>query len=289
MTNIKHLSTSLIQSIVIYADTGKWRLKDAFNLALEGQAKSQTFRRIWRDAYGDEYPEEADPNSFVTMTSLRCIAKYLSIVQGQTLVDLGCGRGGPGLWVARETDANLAGIDISDVAVEYATQRIADFGLNERAQFRVGNFCATGLPNASYDGAMSVDSLISVTDKSAAVREVARILRPGARFVFTTWETDKLKTPLIVKDHRPFLGDAGFEVEVYDEMSGWEQSQRDAYEAVLATKDALIEEMGRAAAKQLIKEAERMLPRLDQVRRILVVARKRLNSSSNGWPDLNTR
>lgn len=35
---------------------------------------------------------------------------------------------------------------------------------------------------------MSLDVLPFVPDKTAAVREVARILRPGGRFAFTTWE-----------------------------------------------------------------------------------------------------
>ena len=34
----------------------------------------------------------------------------------------------------------------------------------------------------------SLDVLPFVPDKAAAVREVARILRPGGRFAFTTWE-----------------------------------------------------------------------------------------------------
>jgi SAM-dependent methyltransferase len=35
---------------------------------------------------------------------------------------------------------------------------------------------------------MSLDVLPFVPGKAMAVREVARILRPGGRFAFTTWE-----------------------------------------------------------------------------------------------------
>jgi cyclopropane fatty-acyl-phospholipid synthase-like methyltransferase len=38
--------------------------------------------------------------------------------RGQDLTELGCGRGGPGLWLARELDVGLTGVDFSPVAVE---------------------------------------------------------------------------------------------------------------------------------------------------------------------------
>ncbi|WP_354531947.1 class I SAM-dependent methyltransferase [Nakamurella sp. UYEF19] len=37
------------------------------------------------------------------------------------LIDLGCGMGGPGQWIARESGAHLVGIDLSQAAVEAAT------------------------------------------------------------------------------------------------------------------------------------------------------------------------
>ncbi len=36
--------------------------------------RSPTLRRIWHDAYGLDYPEEADPFGFVTVTDLRRMA-----------------------------------------------------------------------------------------------------------------------------------------------------------------------------------------------------------------------
>lgn len=271
MLKIKHLFKSLFSHILVYESYGKWQFKDAANVGYEGAAKSQTIRHIFRDVYGGDWPEEADPNSFVTLTDLTCFARYLAIGHGQTLIDLGCGRGGPGLWVSPETGANLIGIDISSVAVEHAAQRVSDFGLNNRASFHVADFCATGLADASCDGAMSVDSLNFILDETAAVKEVARILRPGAQFVFTAWEIDN---PLMVKEYRSVLRDAGFAVDVYNETPDWERRQRAVYEKILAVKDTLIREMGRASTKPWIREAQRTLPRFGRLRRILVVARK---------------
>jgi ubiquinone/menaquinone biosynthesis C-methylase UbiE len=268
---IKYLLKSLISHLLVYESYGKWRFKDAVNIGYEDGVKSKTIRDIFRNVYGDDWPEEADPSSFVTITDLKCFARYLTIGHGQTLVDLGCGRGGPGMWVAREIGANLIGIDISSVAIEHATQRVSDFSLNNRASFYVADFCDTDLGDASCDGVMSVDSLNFALDETAAIKEVSRILLPGARFIFTAWELDN---PFTLKEYRSVLRDKGFSIDVYNETPDWERRQRAVYERVLTLKEILISEMGKGPAKYLIREAQRALPRINRWRRILVVARK---------------
>ena len=48
---------------------------DVYRILFEAQAKSPTLRAVWRDAYGDDYPAQADPLSFVTNSDLgRCEA-----------------------------------------------------------------------------------------------------------------------------------------------------------------------------------------------------------------------
>lgn len=181
------------------------------------------YHRIQRAVYGGEYPDEVTPYSFATRSELGRIARELGVASGRRIVDLGCGEGSAGLWVARETGASLIGVDVSSVAIARARARIPHFGCEGRADFAVEDFVATGLPAESLDGAMSIDVLWVVPDKAAALREVARILRPGARFVFATW--DFAASPPggpQVADHRPLLRDAGFATEAYERTGHWE-------------------------------------------------------------------
>ncbi|MBN1587931.1 MAG: class I SAM-dependent methyltransferase [Pirellulales bacterium] len=271
MSKTSHWFKSLIASFYWLVYHGRWRVKDVFDDLYGGQQRSETFRRIFREVFGDEYAEEADPTGFLTMTDLRNIAERLRMGKDQALVDLACGLGGAGFWVARETGSRLTGIDISSTAIEKANQRIPDFGLEGRADFRVGDFAATGLPEASFDGAMSVDSLFLVPDKTGSVHETARVLRSGARFVVITWE---LEAAGAVKDYRPLLENAGFEIESYDETLGWESRQRAVYERILAEEAALINEMGETTARVWVRDARAEMPRLPHMRRVLVAARK---------------
>jgi len=258
----------------------KWA--EVSNIVFAGWAKSATARNIWRKVYREDYSEEVDPLSFVTVTDLKRIAQELRLSPGQTLVDLGCGRGGPGLWVARESEVGLVGIDFSRVAVEHASQRAGVFGLAGRARFQVGDFNATGFTAGSFDGAMSVDALWLAPDKASAVREVARILRSGARFVFTTWDVDAAPAFWLpqLNDHRPVLREAGFIVDSYEETPDWQSRQRAVYEGLRQEEAQVIAEMGEAAAGVLLAEAN-LLPGLTDgtdylacMQRILVVARR---------------
>jgi cyclopropane fatty-acyl-phospholipid synthase-like methyltransferase len=120
-------------------------------------------------------------------------AAGLRLRPGALLVDLGCGRGGPGIWVARATSATLVGVDFSEEACRLAAERAAVFGLADRSTFRVARLDGTGLPDGCADGLMSVAALYFV-DSAAGLREVHRVLVPGGRGVFTV--NQSLDVPL---------------------------------------------------------------------------------------------
>ena len=139
---------------------------------------STGIRRVWELAAPD-LPPQIEPFSFVSADLLRHMAQTLDLSPGQTLVDLGCGRGGPGMWLAREADVSLVGVDFSPVGVEQAAHRAALLGLAGRARFVVGDLTHTGLPQASADAAVSIDAFHFASDPAAAAREARRILRPS--------------------------------------------------------------------------------------------------------------
>lgn len=228
---------------------------------------SPTLRSIWRDAYGDEYPAEAEPLGFSTLTDLQLIARWLSVGPGDTFVDLGCGRGGPGLWLARETSASLIGIDIVPEAVAEANRRIPDFSLHTPPRFQVGSFTRTGLPDQAFEGAVSIDSLWIVIDKAAAMREVARILIPGARWVCSTWEPRYLS-------YRQLLNDCGWEVLECREPVMWYARQMAVYQGILRSGPDLAAELGQDAADVLLAEARDIAPVLRDYRRLLIICRR---------------
>ena len=153
----------------------------------------------------------------------------------------------------------------------------AALSFGERARFQEGDLTATGLLEASCDAAISLDVLVFVPDKAAAVREVARILRPSGRFGFTTWEQSgysaRLGAPQLA-DHRPPLVAAGFDVEIYEEPPDWQRQQRTLLEGIIASEPALAEEMEAASAAGFVAMARGALADLPVRRYVCVVARR---------------
>jgi radical SAM superfamily enzyme YgiQ (UPF0313 family)/ubiquinone/menaquinone biosynthesis C-methylase UbiE len=243
-----------------------------FEAGYLGYGKDSTLLAIFRRVYQAEYPQTAKPYSYISNTELRWMAESFTQHGGQTLVDIGCGHGGPGLWLAREIGANLVGIDSTASAIAIAQQRISEFSLTGQARFLLGDFCHTGLDSLGYDGAISIDALVFVADKSAALSEVNRILKKQALFIFTTWEFPASTT---WENHQTLLEKTGFEVLRYIEPDGWKQRQRQVYEGILAAKETLIQEMTETVAQAWITDALSGLRDIEQARRIFVVARKK--------------
>lgn len=241
--------------------------------------RSPKLRRIWRElAAGPGYPEEFPHISFLTRAELALLAEALRLDSKGVLVDLSCGAGGPGLWVARESGARLTGVDLSPVALLRAAELADMVGLGPRVMFLQGSFEDTGLATESADAAMSVDALQYAPDKARAFGEAARVLRPGGRLAFVAFELEQERVAELpvwgvdpVADYRPVLEGAGFTVVRYDETPGWRERVVPTFEAVIAERAALEDELGDVAAGVLILEASLTLAQHPYRRRVLAV------------------
>ncbi len=256
---------------------------DAFDQSHPGRMRSTTVEAIYRSAFGADYPAAAQPSAFYSATTLRMVAGALDLRPGRVLADLGCGHGGPGLWTA---------IDLSPAGIELARRRAAQLGLDARARFTAGDLTATGLPDASCDAVMSLDVLPFVPGKAAAVREVARILRPGGRFAFTTWEQLTYPAPGDDDDpqrqalaatfrghpmlqsaqvnYRQLTEQAGLTVETYQEPPGWRHQQQALADGIIAAESDITADMG----AHYTAMARVFLANLPNVRYILAVAHR---------------
>ncbi|MEY2437622.1 MAG: hypothetical protein QOF97_2458 [Acidimicrobiaceae bacterium] len=224
--------------------------------------RSPTLRGIWRrHVTGEDYPEEFAHISFLPLLQLRALTDSLQLSPDDVLVDLACGAGGPGLWVAKHTGARLAGRDLSPVAVERATERAVALDMAERVSFAQGTFEATGLAAASADAVMTVDALQYAPSKARAFAEAARIIRPGTRLAFVAFELDAERIaglPLWqdpVADYRPLLEQTGFEVLSYEQIPSWREHVAAGFGAVVEHAELLEAELGQTAASAIVLEA----------------------------------
>lgn len=243
------------------------QLQQGFNAWHTARASTDLLPRLYAEAMGDAYPDEVGAFSSCDWTVLGAMVTRLRMRPCQVLIDLGCGTGGVGLWLARALNLRLVGIDISDTAIELAAARRAAFVARDRAEFRVGTLQASGLGDRIAHGVVCVDALSFAPDRAAALQEIRRILRPGARAVLT--RAGRLGADLVRQ-----AASAGFEVEHVQERPEEPELWRRLYRLWVAHEAHLRRELGNPQAETMLGEGARMLPRLDGRRAVIVTLRR---------------
>jgi ubiquinone/menaquinone biosynthesis C-methylase UbiE len=107
---------------------------------------------------------------------------------GQTVLDLAAGTGETGFLAASRlgSEGRLITSDLSPNMLE-AAQRVVSLFDVQNAEFRILDAERIELPDASVDGVVSRFGYVLRGDPPPALREIRRVLRPGARFVFAVW------------------------------------------------------------------------------------------------------
>lgn len=130
---------------------------------------------------------------WVINTPYRRILAAAAITGQDRVLDLGCGIGNILIALAERTDFThpLQGVDVSPDLIRIGEHEAARAGLNDRIRLQVAP--ATRLPfdEGAFDVVLTSHVLKHLDDEAllASFREIARVLRPGGRFLL--WEFDR--------------------------------------------------------------------------------------------------
>jgi SAM-dependent methyltransferase len=143
---------------------------------------SPLMQQIRAEAYGNDIGQ----HSWVTSEELEQHVARLNLSSASRLLDLGCGPGGPLAFVVGRVRCHGIGVDLSAEAITAARARAAAMALDALITLQVADLNRP-MPFAdhSLDAVMSMDVILHLRDRRSLFCDVARLLSPGGRFLFT--------------------------------------------------------------------------------------------------------
>jgi SAM-dependent methyltransferase len=153
------------------------------------QPRSEDNGLVWQigvwDRMAQSYQREVD-RRFASV--VEGVVRRAGLQAGEQVLDLGSGTGAVAILAASLVGAagHVTGVDISREMLALARERAIALGLRNLTCCE-GRAEAIPGDSACCDVLLASLSLMYVIDRAAAAREIARVLRPGGRFVAAAW------------------------------------------------------------------------------------------------------
>jgi ubiquinone/menaquinone biosynthesis C-methylase UbiE len=111
------------------------------------------------------------------------LAESISL-EGATVLDVGCGLGGPCRMLADEYNCQATGIDLSNEYIRTAKELSKLVKLDSKTSFIQGD--ATSLPfdDNTFDVVWTQHVQMNIPDKNKLYSEISRVLKPGGHFLY---------------------------------------------------------------------------------------------------------
>ena len=113
----------------------------------------------------------------------RLMIAKLELQEGMTVIDVGCGIGGPMRRVVREAGVRAVGVNINQMQLEKSRSLDAEAGLDHMVDYLECSFMDMGaIADNTFDRGYAIESTCHAPEKAGAFAEIYRVLKPGALF-----------------------------------------------------------------------------------------------------------
>ncbi len=143
--------------------------------------------RVIATTYGDSWhfvPPEHDGQSRKAATRAlhRRLASFAGLSRGRHGIDVGSGFGGAMLDLAQSVGVEMTGVTMGGDEARACNAAAARLGVAARCRAVVADAQALPFADASFDGGYAIYAFKYLPTLDRVFSEIARVLRPGARF-----------------------------------------------------------------------------------------------------------
>ncbi len=128
-----------------------------------------------------------------SITATEALIELCHIGLQSTVLDVGCGVGVSACFLAEKVGCQVVGVDIVEKMVERSRERANRQKLTDRVEFKVADAQNLPFEDNLFDAVLTESVTAFPPDKPKAVREYARVTKPGGYVGMN--ESSWLKTP----------------------------------------------------------------------------------------------
>ena len=111
----------------------------------------------------------------------RLMIDKLELREGMSVIDVGCGLGGPMRRVVGEGGVRVVGINNNELQLEKARALNSEAGINDMVDYVACSFMDMDtIGDDTFDRGYAIESTCHAPDKAGAFAEIYRVLKPGA-------------------------------------------------------------------------------------------------------------
>jgi SAM-dependent methyltransferase len=147
-----------------------------------GNFAAEVLGQVRRDTYLEDFGQ----SSWVTGHEYRRFFQFLGLAAADHVLDVGCGSGGPALFLARQVGCRVTGVDVSEAGIQAGLTLARQAGLDDRVHFRRADV-REPLPfsDGAFGAVVCMDAMCHLPDRGRLLGEWHRVLRPGGRLLYT--------------------------------------------------------------------------------------------------------
>lgn len=146
-----------------------------------GKYELDVYRKVRVETYGEDFGQ----TSWVTTEESHEIPELLEMSADSRVLEIGCGSGRYALHLAEHTGCEITGLDINAHGIDNAQRLAQEAGLKSATFQRCDVSQRLPFLDNTFDAVFANDVLCHIRGRSAIFAEVHRVLKPGARFLFS--------------------------------------------------------------------------------------------------------